>query len=143
MIISFFLLAAAGFAGAVQALLMGRVTKKLSIIDNVTLNYLVGFILSLAIYGIFYQFSFKRWHVLDWYEVTLGIYGMIIVGSIGFAVNHLGVFSTLLIAFVAQSFFSGVVDHFGLFGGEIREMTMSKFLAFIFIFLGAFLLLRD
>lgn len=142
-IISYFLLAAAGIAGALQAQVMGRVTKKLGIIDNVLLNYSVGIVISLILYGIFYRFSIKRLQVLDWYEVTAGIYGVIIVGAIGFAVDRLGVFSTLLIAFVAQSFFSGVIDHFGLFGSEIREITVSKFLAFIFIFFGAFLLLRD
>lgn len=142
-IISYLLLAAAGIAGALQAQVMGRVTKKLGIIDNVMLNYSVGIVISLILYGIFYRFSIKRLQVLDWYEVTAGIYGVIIVGAIGFAVDRIGVFSTLLIAFVVQSFFSGVIDHFGLFGSEVREITTSKFLAFVFIFLGAFLLLRD
>ena len=69
-----------------------------------------------------------RWQLIG------GILGALYVCINIFAVNKIGVASTLMAIILGQILLGAVIDHFGLFGGERYPMNSNKIIAILLLF---------
>ena len=140
--LSYLILIVAGIAAAMQAQIMGQVEKKLGTFENAFLVYVIGVIPVLIYYFFFNRFSLMKYKVLDWPQFSGGLLGIVIVTCIGVGVSRVGVLTALLLIFVFQTISAGVIDHFGLFGSEVKPIGIMKAIALLLIGCGATLLVK-
>ncbi|MCP4411551.1 MAG: DMT family transporter [Gammaproteobacteria bacterium] len=141
-IIVIFIATLGGVAVAVQAQMMGQLDKSLGTIESVFITYgggglLIGFVM-LAMRG----GNLSSISAVPLYTLLAGVVGLLIVGSIGYSVPRLG----LVVAFtlmVSSQFISGaLMDHYGLLGAELRQLSMSRILGIAIILLGVWIVIK-
>jgi len=74
--------------------------------------------------------------------LTSGIFGLIIVGSIGFSVPRLGLVAVMTILVAAQLITGAVLDHFGFLGADPRPLDLTKMLGMGVLVVGIWLTIR-
>ncbi len=144
-----------GIAVALQARVMGNVENKLNVWSSVSINFIFGS-LAILIFSVFFylidffdkkNFNFNTWMnkalELKWWEYSSGIFGLIIVGIVGFSASRLGIVTTLTFFVIGQIFTAILLDHYGLFGGKVYPINFYKFLALAFFSLGIFFFLKS
>ncbi|MBF0211079.1 MAG: DMT family transporter [Desulfamplus sp.] len=126
----------------IQAQFMGLLDKNIGTIESVFITYgggglCVGLIMLFLRGG-----NLAAFQSVPIYALLSGVVGLFIVGSIGFATPRLGLVpaSTLLIA--AQFISAAIVDHFGLFGADIRLLTMPRFFGMGIMMVGIWLIIK-
>ncbi len=144
-----------GIAVAVQARIMGNVEARLNVSSAIFINFFFGSLVIASSFLLYYaidffskkQFSFNAWLdkslQLKWWEYTSGIFGIIIVGIIGFSAARLGIVATLVFFLVGQITTAIFLDHFGFFGGKIYSINLYKSLALLFFFVGLFFFVKS
>jgi len=133
----------AGIAMAAQAQLMGHLDRSIGTIENVFLTYgsgavVIGLIL-LAIRG----GNLGSWHIPPWYAYSAGLFGLVIVGCLGYATPRLGLAVTLTIAVAAQFITAAIVHQFGLLGADQQPMDLSRLGGMAVILIGVWLMVRQ
>jgi transporter family-2 protein len=68
--------------------------------------------------------------------------GLILIAAIGFSVPRLGLVPAFTILVAAQFATAALIDQFGLFGAEIRPITLSRISGMLVMFLGIWLVIR-
>lgn len=115
-----------GVAIAVQGQFMGLMTQTLGPRESILITYAGGMALALLLVVTAQETNFKAWQSVPWYALTAGVFGLIIVGTIGFVVPRLGL-ATGFGVIVATQFICGVlIDQLGLFGADIRPIDLPK-----------------
>ncbi len=106
--------AAGGIAVALQAQFMGLMNRSLGTFESVLITYGSGGTLIILILLLRRGGNFENLSSVPWYAFTTGAIGLIIVGSIGYAVPRIGLVQTMVVLIAAQFVLSSFVDHFGL-----------------------------
>ena len=144
-----------GIAVALQARVMGNVENKLNVWNSVFINFFFGSLVIFISLFFFYfinvfngkYFNFYVWinrvSKLEWWEYTSGIFGLIIVGIVGFSASRLGIVTTLTFFVIGQIFTAILLDHYGFFGGKVYPINVYKGLALAFFSLGIFFFLKS
>jgi len=138
------LVAAGGFAGAVQVAVMGRFGDRIGSIEAVAFSVLVTTVVAAAALLVARQ-SF------DGYEAALrspawlwlgGITGAFIVLTITIAAPRIGASATVAVFIAGQLTMGAVIDRFGLFGLEKIPLGWQRLLGLALLGVGAALTLR-
>lgn len=136
------LAAIGGIAITLQGQFMGLLDQIMGTRESVFITYAGGGAL-ITLYTLFRQGNnLGAWRDVPPYALFTGVLGLIIVGTIGYVVPRLGVANgfTLL---VASEFVTGaLIDHFGLFGAEVRPLTYLRILGLTITFFGVWMMLR-
>ena len=78
-----------------------------------------------AVLHLLYKFAgsnIAQWRTVPWYALGAGTLGVGILSAINYAIPRLGVGTTITLFVTAQLMVGAVVDHFGLFGTDVRSM---------------------
>ena len=133
---------AGGLAVTLQAQFMGVMTDRLGAVESIFITYGTGGVaiglVMLAMRG----GNLAAWTSVPWYVLTAGLLGLLIVGAIGYTVPRLGLVAALSLLILAQFAMASVVDHFGLFGAEVRPFDMSRAVGLAAVLIGSWLVLR-
>jgi transporter family-2 protein len=100
---------AAGVAVAVQGQLMGRIDRAAGTATSILITYGLGALVAAAIWlgkgrptaGI---------REIPWYAWSAGLFGLVIVGGIGYAAPRLGLARTLVVTVAAQLIVAMILD---------------------------------
>jgi len=135
--------AVAGTAVTLQAQFMGVMDRNLGTLESMCITYgsgglLIGLTL-LALRG----GNLSAWHSVPWYSLLAGVTGLVIVGSVGFSVQRLGLTSALPVVVAAQFFSAAIVSQFGLFGATTRPLEPLRLLGMGIVLVGAWLVVRS
>jgi transporter family-2 protein len=76
---------------------------------------------------------------LPWYAWASGALGLVIVGTIGYSTPRLGLVTALAVIVGAQFATGAIIDHFGLFGAEVRPLDLARVAGLCLILLGVWL----
>jgi transporter family-2 protein len=131
-----------GIAGTLQAHFMGVMDHNLGTVESVFITYgggglLIGLMMLFLRGG-----NLAAWHTVPWYALSAGVLGLLVVGILGFTAPKLGLVPVLTL-FVASQFIVGAgVDHFGLFGAEVRTLDLSRISGMGVILVGVWLVVR-
>ena len=121
---------------------MGVMDHNLGTVESVFITYgggglLIGLMMLFLRGG-----NLAAWQTVPWYALSAGVLGLLVVGILGFTAPKLGLVPVLTL-FVASQFIVGAgVDHFGLFGAEVRSLDLSRISGMGVILFGVWLVVR-
>jgi transporter family-2 protein len=121
-----FIAAAGGMAVAIQAQFMGLMDRSIGNVEAVFITYCGGGVLIAGLMLMMRGGNLGEWRSVPWYVLTSGIFGLVIVGSIGFSVPRLGLVASMTILVGVQLLTGAVLDHFGLLGAAPRPLDLSR-----------------
>ena len=131
-----------GIAVTIQALFMGVMDKKIGTFESVFITYGAGGLIIGIVMLIKRGGNLNLWHTVPWYNLSAGILGLVIVGSIGFTAPLLGTLSTLAVIIATQIAAGALIDHYGLLGATYRLLDLTKVVGIGFLFFGAWLIVK-
>lgn len=131
-----------GIAVALQGQLMGSIDKNVGTLESVFVTYggggfLIGIIMILLRGG-----NLSGLPLVPWYTLLAGPIGLVLIAAIGYSVPRLGLVPAFTIMVAAQFMTAAVIDQFGLFGAEIRQISPSRISGMLVILLGIWLAMR-
>jgi transporter family-2 protein len=131
-----------GIAVALQGQLMGSIDKQAGTLESVFVTYggggfLIGIIMILLRGG-----NLSGLSLVPWYTLLSGPMGLILIAAIGYSVPRLGLVPAFTIMVAAQFATAALIDQFGLFGADIRPITLSRITGMLVMFLGIWLVMR-
>lgn len=131
-----------GIAVAFQGQLMGSIDKQVGTLESVFVTYggggfLIGLVMILLRGG-----NLSCLTQVPWYTLLAGPTGLVLIAAIGFSVPRLGLVPAFTIMVAAQFATAAFIDQFGMFGAEIRPITLSRFFGMLVMFAGIWLVMR-
>jgi transporter family-2 protein len=131
-----------GVAVAVQGQFMGLIDRAIGTKESIFITYggggLLVFLAMLAVRG----GNLCAWQQVPWYALSSGVFGLVIVGAIGYTVPRLGLSTAFTIVVAAQFIVASVIDHFGLLGAAARPFEAYRLAGIGFLILGVWLMTR-
>ncbi|MGF1666636.1 MAG: DMT family transporter [Acidimicrobiia bacterium] len=131
-----------GIAAALQAQFAGVMNNRMGTLGSVVVIYGTGALAIGVLAAVTRDSGLTAWREVPPYTLAAGVLGLIVVGSVAFAVGRVGVVQALLTFTVSQFVFSALIDHFGWFGAEVRLFDLSRVMGIGLLFAGAWLVLR-
>ncbi len=98
-----------------------------------------------AVLHLLYEFAgsnIAQWRTVPWYALGAGTLGVGILSAINYAIPRLGVGTTITLFVTAQLMVGAVVDHFGLFGTDVRSFDVLRTGGIAALLLGTWLMVR-
>ncbi len=131
-----------GVAVALQGQLMGSIDKNVGTLESVFVTYggggfMIGIIMILLRGG-----NLSGLTLVPWYTLLAGPIGLVLIAAIGYSVPRLGLVPAFTIMVAAQFMTAAVIDQFGLFGAEIRQISLSRISGMLVMLLGIWLAMR-
>jgi bacterial/archaeal transporter family-2 protein len=131
----------AGIAVAVQGQFMGTIDRTAGTATSMLITYGIGALVAAAIW-LMNGRPTAGLRQLPWYAWTAGLFGLVIVGGIGYAAPRLGLARTLVVTVAAQLLAALVIDHFGLFGAAPRAIDGRKIAGLLVTIAGVWLVVH-
>ncbi|WP_339264644.1 DMT family transporter [Solibacillus sp. FSL W7-1472] len=134
-----FLALIGGSAVAIQSQINALFSKKVGVLESATVSFMVG---ALALF--FLTFFFGKGNFLNVFTVPKwqligGLLGAFFIVINIFSVNLIGVAATFMAVIIGQILVGAIIDHFGLFGGVVYPINMTKLIALALMFVGIYL----
>ena len=135
---------AAGFGGAVQIAVQGRLGERVGTLEAVATASLIGAVVALTVLlaarrslgGVGEALGSPKWMLLG------GVMSALIILAITVAGPRIGLVATTAVLIAAQFTLAAVVDRNGWFGVERIALTWPRVLGIALLFAGAALTLR-
>ena len=134
-----FLALIGGSAVAIQSQINALFSKKVGVLESATVSFMVG---ALALF--FLAFFFGKGNFLNVFTVPKwqligGLLGAFFIVINIYSVNLIGVAATFMAVIIGQIFDGAIIDHFGLFGGVVYPINLTKLIALALMFVGIYL----
>ncbi len=131
----------AGAAIIFQSTLNNQFSRENGLLETVIMVHLFGLVVSVLIY-VFKGNSITSVLTTTNLKIIIsGACGVVITYAIAFSITNIGVLETVTISIVIQMLLSKLVDHFGIFGVEVRSITTTDIIALL-LFIAAIITLR-
>lgn len=134
--------AVGGIAVAVQGQLMGSIDKQVGTLESVFVTYGGGGFLIGIIMILLRGANLSGLSQLPWYTLLAGPMGLVLIAAIGYSVPRLGLVPAFTILVAAQFMAAALIDQFGLFGAEIRQINLSRVTGMLVMLVGIWLAMR-
>ena len=138
------LASAAGFGGAVQIAVQGRLGDRVGSLEAVATASLIGAVVALGVLvlarrsfaGVGDALGSPKWMLLG------GVMSALIILAITVAGPRIGIVATTAVLIAAQFTLATVIDRYGWFGVDRIALTWTRVLGVGLLFIGAALVLR-
>ncbi len=131
-----------GVAVTLQGQFMGLMDQGLGTRESVFLTYASGGLLACLVMLTARGGNLRAWQGVPWYALTAGLFGLLIVGTIGYTVPRLGLATAFTIMVAAQFIMAALIDHFGWLGAQVRPMELTRLAGVLVLTLGVWLMTR-
>jgi transporter family-2 protein len=133
---------AGGIAIGLQSLFSGVLGHRVGVMESVLIVHIGGLVLAGLILLFMRGGNLAAWRAVPWYVLCAGFLGVVIIGSMSYAVPRLGLATTLTLAIIAQLVLGALLDHFGLFGAVQRSLGPSRAIGIAVLLVGTWLIVR-
>jgi transporter family-2 protein len=138
------LASAAGFGGAVQIAVQGRLGDRVGSLEAVATASLIGAVVALSVLvaarrsldGVGDALGSPKWMLLG------GVMSALIILAITVAGPRIGIVATTAVLIAAQFTLATIIDRFAWFGVERIALSWTRLLGIALLFAGAALVLR-
>jgi transporter family-2 protein len=131
-----------GVAVTLQGQFMGLMDQGIGTRESVFITYAGGgLVIALAMLAA-RGGNLKAWQAVPWYALSAGLFGLLIVGSIGYTVPRLGLATAFTVMVAAQFIMAALVDHFGWLGAQVRPMELPRLAGVGLLVLSVWLITR-
>lgn len=86
--------------------------------------------------------NIQNWRSLSWYMLGSGAFGVVLYLTINHTMPRLGATTALALIIIGQLAMGILIDHFGLFGVEIRQLSAIRLIGLILLIAGGYLVVR-
>ena len=86
--------------------------------------------------------SIAQWRTVPWYALGAGTLGVGVLGAVTYAIPRIGVGTTITLFVAAQLTVGAIVDHFGLFGTDVRAFDTARTLGVASLLFGTWMMVR-
>lgn len=131
-----------GLAQTLQAQVVGLIDKQIGTMTAVAISSISGAVVIIAIGLLSGGIQIAAWRSVPWYAYTAGLLGLVIVGSLGFTVQRVGLVTAFTVFVAAQLLSGALIDHFGLLGALGRPLDWSRLAGSACLLVGVWLVLR-
>ena len=134
--------AAGGAAISIQAQLLSLMDRGMGVLESVFVTYTGGCLLISLV--MLWQRGGKLEAIsgVPWYALLSGAVGLVIVGTVGYSAQRIGVVAAFTII-VASQFITGVlIDQFGLMGATVHPLDLSRSAGICLTLFGIWLIIR-
>ncbi len=131
-----------GVAAALQATMASLMGQRVGSMASVFIIHVGGTLLAAALLLVQGGGNIAEWRSVPWYALGAGTLGVGILGAMTYAIPRLGVGTTITLFVAAQLTVGAIVDHFGLFGTDVRSFDISRTLGVTSLLFGTWLMVR-
>lgn len=137
-----FLAIVAGFAVTLQGQFMALMDKGLGTKESVLITYGGGGIAAALLFLLLPGNNLKSWSSVPWYAFSAGIFGLIIIGTIGYVLPRIGVAKGFTLIVAAQFLLAALIDHYGWLGAALRPLDPGRMAGLGIMMVGVWLVVR-
>jgi transporter family-2 protein len=139
-----FLSIVAGLAGAVQVSVMSQLGDRITVVGATAFATLFTAVVAALLLLLFRQSFAAYRNAFDhpWWMLMGGLLGLLIIFTITYAGNRLGVAATVGILIAGQLIMGAAIDRFGLFGSTKIPLHWPRVLGIVLLGAGAALSLK-
>ena len=131
-----------GIAVTLQGQFMGLMDQSIGTRESVFITYAGGGMVVALVILAARGGNLRAWQAVPWYALTAGLFGLVIVGTIGYTVPRLGLSTAFTIIVAAQFVVAALIDHFGWLGAEVRPLDFPRLAGIGVLILGVWLITR-
>jgi len=131
-----------GIAISLQSQFSGTIGGRIGVLESTFIVHLGGLLLAGLLILALRGGNLAAWRAVPWYALCAGFLGVIIVGSVSYAVPRLGLAPTLTLAIVAQLLLGAILDHFGWLGATPRPLDLPRLVGLAVLCAGTWLVVR-
>ncbi len=131
-----------GVAVAIQGQFMGIMDRKIGTSGALFVNYISGAIVVTLFVVLLHGGALKGIAQVPWYALSAGLMGLVIAGSIGYTVPHLGLAAAFTIVVATQFIVALALEHYGLFSAAHRPIDLTRISGVIGLVISVWLLTK-
>ena len=134
-----FLALIGGSAVAIQSQINALFSKKVGVLESATVSFMVGALALFFLALFFGKGNFLNVFTVPKWQLIGGLLGAFFIVINIFSVNLIGVAATFMAVVIGQILVGAIFDHFGLFGGVVYPINLTKLMAIALMFAGIYL----
>ena len=131
-----------GLAVGTQAPIAGAMAQRVGGASSSFIVHLGGTIVSGALLLARGGENIENWRELPWYMLGAGVFGLVLYLSVSHTIPRVGAAAALTLIIVGQLIAGIVIDHYGAFGTEVREIDLTRIGGGLLLLAGAYLVIR-
>lgn len=131
-----------GVAVGTQAQISGLMAQRIGGTAASVVVHAGGLLASLILLAMRGGEQIQEWRSLTWYMLCSGVLGLVLYLTLSQTIPKLGATSAITLIIVGQLLAGMVIDHFGVFGVDIRSIDLNKVVAAMLLLGGAYLMVR-
>ncbi|MEM7348413.1 MAG: DMT family transporter [Chloroflexota bacterium] len=132
-----------GIASGLQAIFAGLISQRIGELESVFFTYVGGGVLAtVLIFALKGGGNIGAWRTVPWYAFLTAPLGLVIIGSLSYAVPRLGAAATTVVFVTAWLIFTAIFDHFGWLGLSQRSLDLPRIMGVVIMLLGTWLVTR-
>jgi len=131
-----------GVAVGIQSPIAGAMGQRVGGTASSFIVHLSGMILSGALLVLRGGEKIRDWHLLPWYMLGAGIFGLILYQTINITLPRLG--STMMVTLIitGQLLMGVLIDHFGWLGITPRPLDATRIVGVLVLLVGGYLIAK-
>ena len=131
-----------GIAVVLQSQFVGLLDQGIGSMESVFITYIGGALLIGLIMLLLRGGNLGAWQNVPWYALTAGVMGLVIIGTLSYSVPRLGLVTAFTVIVATQFIGGALVDHFGMFGAEVRPLDWSRLVGILVLLAGVWLIIK-
>jgi transporter family-2 protein len=131
-----------GMAVGLQGPLASMIGQRLGMLESIFIIHIGGAIFSAIPLLLARGGKLSEWPNVPWYALGAGVLGLVVLGAINYAIPRSGATTTVILVVIGQIMVSLLIDHFGLFGTEVRPIDVGRLLGIGVVCFGVWLVIR-
>jgi transporter family-2 protein len=131
-----------GLAIALQSPLASMMSERVGSLESAFIVHLGGALIASVPLLIMGGGHLARWREVPTYALLSGGLGLVLIAAISYSIPRIGLANTVAPLIAAQLIAGTVVDHFGLFGLEIRLLDPVRASGIALLFVGVLLVTK-
>ena len=131
-----------GMAVGVQGPLASLMAEKIGSLESAFVIHLGGAVAAGMVLLFVSGGGLPGWRQVPWYALAAGVLGLFLFAALSYTIPRIGVTSTYAAIIIAQLLLGSILDHFGVFGVEVRPFDANRAMAIGVLGLGVWLMAR-
>jgi transporter family-2 protein len=133
---------AGGLAIGIQSPLASQMSQRIGSLESAFVVHLGGALIASVPLLIMGGGHLSKWRDVPTFALLSGGLGLVLIAAISYSIPRIGLASTVAPLIAAQLVAGSVIDHFGLFGLEVRLLDPARATGIVLLFVGVWLVTR-
>lgn len=133
---------AGGISVGIQSPIVSGMSRRIGSAASSLVVHLSGTLFSTILLVMRGGENVKDWNTLPWYMLLSGGFGLVVLLALSHTLPRIGAAATTTLIIIGQLVIGLLIDHFGWFETEIRQIDPGRMLAVVLLLIGGYLMVR-